>query len=263
MCGGLGVVRISFQEIIPRIPLQGEKRNYWDHKFAIPSRILQHDFIITTAKTMMLISSPQISNVKTQTTLSSGFQRTSKKARRRVAFAEYHTIRTTIHIDDYSDEEVLAAWYDKKELQRIKTSIKAFLMRESHNDDDADNDEVDSMQSDEPCSRGLEGFTVFGSAQKKKSKADAAMSVFSEQKAQLNYGVVNEDVIAVLYARFARKCQAVAHCRALQDEMEVLGWNPPPAPTPLSSPIPKIKLFSPSIAIVGQENGRLVSSRAA
>jgi hypothetical protein len=212
---------------------------------------------------MMVISSPQISNLKTQIRLSSECQRTSKKARRHISFAEYHTIRSTIHIDDYSDDEVLATWYDKTELQGIKTSIKAFLMRERNNDAD-NNDEADSSHTEEPCSRGLEGFTLFGAAQKKRSKADAAMAVFSEQRTQLNYGVVNEDAIAVLYARFTRQCQAVAHCRALQDEMEVLGSNLPPAPpSSLSSPIPKIKSFSPSIVIVGQENGSLVSKNAA
>lgn len=210
---------------------------------------------------MIAISSPQVGNLKTQTIMTSGFQRTSKKARRRISFAEYTTIRSTIHIDDYSDDEVVATWYDEKELQGIKSSIKAILMRESHND--ADNDDVDFTQSEEPCSRGLEGFTTFGAAQKKSNKADAAMAVFSEQESQLNYGIVNEDVIAVLYARLTRHCQAVAHCRALQDEIEVQAWNAPPAPPSLSSPIPKMKSFPPSILIVGEENGRLVSSRAA
>jgi hypothetical protein len=157
--------------------------------------------------------------------------------RKYISFAGNTQICETLHIDEYSTEEVQATWYSKSELQDIKNAIRDVVIRNVSNDKNSIIPRRGSGddKEEESCKRGFEGFSKHGAAQKRKNKMDAAMALFSEQECQKDYGIVDDEALALLYGSCTRHCQAVAHARALQDELVALAVYAPPAPLLLSS----------------------------
>jgi hypothetical protein len=186
---------------------------------------------------------------KTQA-MSTGSRRSSTK--KCISFAENIQIRETLHIDEYSAEEVQATWYTKRELQDIKNAIRDVVTQ------NFSKDKTNSIQEEESCNRGFEGFSKYGAAQKKKNKMDAAMALFSEQECQKDYGIVDDEALALLYASCTRHCQAVAHSRALQDELVALAVYAPPAPLSSSSPLlQRFKSSTSRMAVVSGQQKRV------
>ena len=71
--------------------------------------------------------------------------------KRRVSFAPYCTQRYTLHINDYTDDEINASWYNRLEVKQIRSQVKQLLQEMAAVGNSY------SMQEQEDCIQGLEG----------------------------------------------------------------------------------------------------------
>jgi hypothetical protein len=123
--------------------------------------------------------------------------------------------RETIHIADYTTEEIAACWYDAVELKMIKVDIKAttlLLMK---------NDYLSLNINDRRCSRGLESYTQTGQASKRQHREDAIDAVLDEQEFQMDEGKTDQEMIADAYFERTRQSQAMAIVTGLSDQETV------------------------------------------
>jgi hypothetical protein len=109
-------------------------------------------------------------------------------------------------IDDLTEAEKKASWYQKDEFQLIKANIRevAHWVREKGNP-------PGKMARKKVCLRGLERL-VYKSASKQRKKIQwvAATAVFLEQDLQQDEGTFNSDFIAEEYSRNTLQCQTIA-----------------------------------------------------
>jgi hypothetical protein len=133
------------------------------------------------------------------------------KQRRRVHFNETVRVRSALHLNEMTDDEIAKSWLSRKEMQEIKRSITLDLK---------------SLRTGKPLegstSRGLEYRTFVGAAKRKANKEKALDAVLDEQEAQTNRMISDPENIREVYLNFSKACQIEAHELARSDEIEVL-----------------------------------------
>jgi hypothetical protein len=132
-----------------------------------------------------------------------------------VSFAPLVTAYAYPHIDDYSDEEVEACWYTRKEMQSTKADAKTTLMVMG----------VNRVNHDSMCTRGLEYITPEARVQRYFIRANAKNAVFKEQNSQLADKMCNRDKIAEVYYMKTHRSQMVARLMARVDRKVVVQMN--------------------------------------
>jgi hypothetical protein len=136
----------------------------------------------------------------------------SKPAAAHVKFSPEVTFRATIHIDDYSGDEVAACWYNRKELKAIRLEGRTTVIVMENKNQILDNDRM--------CSRGLESYTPQGIAMKQFLREEARNAVLDEQ--YLQYGeedmIYDPEMIADIYFTKTRSAQAMARTMGRADE---------------------------------------------
>jgi hypothetical protein len=109
-------------------------------------------------------------------------------AKKTVSFYEIVSIRSTIHCNDMTDEEVFGSWYSRREMMAIKKSMST---------------EIKCMTDgrpfpDEGTTRGLEFRTREGSDRRKANKLNSIHAVLDEQDVQQMRGICDPEGCAEL-----------------------------------------------------------------
>ena len=148
-------------------------------------------------------------------------QETMKKS---ITFNTRVSVRRTLHIANYSDEEVNACWYSSKEYSSIRNTVRETIyMVEDGKVSEADDCEMF-------CRRGLEGFTSEGMDGRRRRRTKAKMAVFDEQDRQYDAGEeMDDDKIGKIYRKRCRSSRDIALIIGLVDERVALGENVQPA----------------------------------
>jgi hypothetical protein len=90
-----------------------------------------------------------------------------------ISFNSNVLVNLTIHIEEYSDEEIAATWYSQHELTRSRSELTSTLLLMANGNAMANSERL--------CSRGLECLTSEGRAIKK--QATATVVGFFDQEA--------------------------------------------------------------------------------
>jgi hypothetical protein len=114
------------------------------------------------------------------------------------------------HIDDMTEEEVKAIWYEKADYEKIKMSMIPLIRKMMRK-------EV-IEETDKETIRGLEYRTRQGAIRRQHNKLEAITAVLDEQDRQLDCdGFINEDLLSEVYRHFNSHCQEEAHMLGLGD----------------------------------------------
>jgi hypothetical protein len=132
-------------------------------------------------------------------------------AKKTVSFYEIVSIRSTIHCNDMTDEEVFGSWYSRREMMAIKKSMST---------------EIKCMTDgrpfpDEGTTRGLEFRTREGSDRRKANKLNSIHAVLDEQDVQQMRGICDPEGLRRAYLEHSRRCLAESQVLAKADEIEV------------------------------------------
>lgn len=151
-----------------------------------------------------------------------------------VSFHDFVSVRHTIHIKNYSDDEVNACWYTRHEVKKIRENarhiaklLETGTLTKLQNDDGPNTEDYN-------CTRGIENLTRTNLMQRQKIRMAAWFAVFDEQDQQdEQYGehfstnhdwYDSEHIIAQLYkqAPGAASNQRRAYEIALRDHLDVM-----------------------------------------
>lgn len=130
-----------------------------------------------------------------------------------VSFNQRVKVREHPCLNEFSEEEIERAWYDRTDYAMIKadcfSAIEKTLSGKTFPDDET------------LCLRGLEYRTPQGAALRRKHKLEAIDVVFDEQCLQWSKGAHDPECIAHHYSNCADHSARVAHLIAVQDEQFV------------------------------------------
>lgn len=165
-------------------------------------------------------------------------------------------VRPSLHVCDYTPEEVQQTWYTRKEIKDLKIEGKRLAGIDGHDEVDAQlgmscaspsrwnsptSTKMGRAGSKTPpppttpvpegvsnnCLRGLEGKTTFGLYRKRQVKSNAKDAVLREQQRQWHRGVYDAEAIAEAYFEVAEEAQVTAYMLGLRDEKEVRSMAEP------------------------------------
>jgi hypothetical protein len=126
-----------------------------------------------------------------------------------LTFGDANEVFHVDHLDDISDEQILATWYNANEYSQIKSSYQTTIyMMETGI----------AMKDDEQTSRGLEYRTQDGAWARYEKKRDAYNAVLDEQDRQWKVDKDDDEAIRSIYLEHSTKCGDAAHMRAVDDE---------------------------------------------
>jgi hypothetical protein len=143
-----------------------------------------------------------------------------------ISFNPNVLVRLTIHIDEYSDEEITASWFCQDELKMIKSELRTTLLLMANGSTMANSERL--------CSRGLACFTSEGKESKKHRKEEARIAVFDEQDYQFDNDIFDPEEIANAYFEQTRKSQATATVVGFFDQQAVRQQSLPSLPIKIS-----------------------------
>lgn len=112
------------------------------------------------------------------------------------------------HLDDYSDEEIAAVWFEASEYANMKNEYKdtVFLMECGQ-----------VLDEIEHTKRGLEYRTQEGAWARYENKRDAYNAVLDEQDIQWKEDYDDDEALRRVYLKHSTKCGIAAHKLAMQD----------------------------------------------
>jgi hypothetical protein len=137
------------------------------------------------------------------------------RPRRRVVFNRDVYVQETIHVNDYTDNEIDATWYTREDFKNQKAEF-AITVRMLATDRYSGDDDIH-------CARGLEYRHREGAKLRQKNKLNGLMSVLEEQSRQQLVGEENDEKISKAYIQANYHCRHAALEMGLFDEDEVFG----------------------------------------
>ena len=137
-------------------------------------------------------------------------------SKRSVSFSPYVHVKRTLHINNYSLEEIEASWYDQADFQRMRDEddVIVQMMEKRQTIDEA-----------KYCTRGLEFRTTQGAQQRLRNKAEARDAVLDEQDVQWTMGMTNPQALSSVYAELCKHCSITATMIGRMDEASVRGFD--------------------------------------
>jgi uncharacterized protein YjiS (DUF1127 family) len=130
---------------------------------------------------------------------------------RKVNFNETVRVRSAIHLNEMTDDEIADSWFSRKEMSEIKRRMAS---------------DIKVLRSGKPLegstSRGLEYRTLAGATKRKANKENALDAVLDEQERQAMRMIHDPENIRNAYLTVSRACHVEAHALAKSDEIEVL-----------------------------------------
>jgi hypothetical protein len=138
---------------------------------------------------------------------------TDLERERRVRFHGRVQFKTIRHVTEFSEDEILAGWYRKKDFMRMSEDVSEIAQlvakgKESHN-------------GEELCIRGLEHLVEEDVADYRAEKMIASIdAVLDEQDEQRDEDVNDPDIIAELYTEIVTPLLREAYLVGLRDAKE-------------------------------------------
>jgi DNA gyrase inhibitor GyrI len=126
---------------------------------------------------------------------------------RNVSFAEQSRCKRSLHLNEYTQNEIEAAYWRGEDYARIRQDIRATMDLIVQAEQD-----IDETQH---CVRGLE--RCHPQAQAASYRWDAIQGVLEEQRQQRHKGIDDKDLLAGVYARLSHRSQSSALFRGLAD----------------------------------------------
>eukprot|EP00545_Synedropsis_sp_CCMP1620_P007960 CAMPEP_0119014270 /NCGR_PEP_ID=MMETSP1176-20130426/9447_1 /TAXON_ID=265551 /ORGANISM="Synedropsis recta cf, Strain CCMP1620" /LENGTH=213 /DNA_ID=CAMNT_0006967425 /DNA_START=96 /DNA_END=737 /DNA_ORIENTATION=- len=137
---------------------------------------------------------------------------TKKKS---VSFSPSAQCRETLHVNNYSEEELESCWYTTSDLSKMRKECKPILRLLKNGMYPGD--------CDQRTARGLECRIKTGKKERRESKKMSWAAVLGEQQMQVNEGRRPDDEeIAEAYIYVSRHCVAAAYKMGIMDAMDVL-----------------------------------------
>mmetsp|Transcript_7934 Transcript_7934/g.12152 ORF Transcript_7934/g.12152 Transcript_7934/m.12152 type:complete len:227 (-) Transcript_7934:1985-2665(-) len=130
-----------------------------------------------------------------------------------VSFFPGVSVREVLHVNDYTDEEMILTWYRGEDYQKIKMSFYHVVQKISSGCWRGD--------TDQETSRGLEYRHIEGSNRRKTNKLNGLMAVLDEQDRQWRDGLEDDESIASVYLTVTADCAQSAHELGIRDEQDV------------------------------------------
>jgi hypothetical protein len=134
----------------------------------------------------------------------------STEMEKSVSFATHDTVHHTIARQDFSSEELKAAWFSGEEFLQILDQCNKQIHKM---------DQGKILKDKKYCARGLEALTRMGSITRSKSRAQSIRAVLEEQDALTSQGVlVDEEAIGFVYHDVTSSCQMWASVIGYRDQ---------------------------------------------
>lgn len=130
-----------------------------------------------------------------------------------VRFSENNQVFPVKHLDEFTEEDIQAVWYDVKEYTEIKNNYKLTLYMMDCNK---------SLPQDH-TSRGLEYRTQEGAWARYENKRDAYNAVLDEQDLQWKEDKDDHDMLAYVYLEHTVKSREAARLVGEQDAKAAQG----------------------------------------
>jgi hypothetical protein len=134
-----------------------------------------------------------------------------------VTFCGQVRVRHALHINDYSDDEIDATWFNAAGMKRIRKELRYTM--DLMQQEGAEIDEV------KYSSRGLEYQVAEGAYLRKKNRIDAVDAVLDEQDEQRREGVVDEEMLAMEYGNCTSRSQLAAQVIGRLDQKIASGLS--------------------------------------
>jgi hypothetical protein len=177
-----------------------------------------------------------------------------------VTFATRDTVHHTIDRQDFSSEELAAAFFSDEEYFQISKRCHKQIDRMDHGE---------TLKDQKYCARGLEAHTGIGSITKSKSRAQSILAVLEEQDVQIRQGVLDEEAIGAMYHDVTSSCQMWASVIGLRDQHAVERYMDgeeiqalPPAGVATREPCTRIEL-SCATSARRRRKSTIISARSA
>jgi hypothetical protein len=134
--------------------------------------------------------------------------RQASSGKKTVRFSESNEICPVQHLDEYTDQELAAIWYDSDDYSEIKNSYQHTIMMMECSK---------TFPEGEYTSRGLEYRTRKGAWARHENKRAACGAVLDEQDVQWSKNKDDHDEIARVYREHTVKTANAAYAAALKD----------------------------------------------
>ena len=154
--------------------------------------------------------SPSISNKTSKTSPTN-----KKSIKKSITFSEAVKVKKTIHINNYTDDEIDACWYSNEECQRIRSDVKYAIQLV--------NNGLLEQDTEQYSRRGVECKTRENQLRRKQLRMAAWFAVFEEQEYQYDEQHVDEldvEYISHAYKTASSAALKIARATALKDELE-------------------------------------------
>ena len=102
-------------------------------------------------------------------------------SQRSVSFRSKVKVRNTMHLNDYTEDEMASCWYSKHEIEMIREEIRIILTIIDGNSSRINN------YNDRICSRGLESFSIEGSTKKQEARMNSRDVVLAATRQRYYY----------------------------------------------------------------------------
>lgn len=141
---------------------------------------------------------------------------TTKKV---ISFNNRVKVRKTLHISDFTNDEVQECWYNCREKDSSRRLIRSTLNLMKIGDSKADD-------GTECGRRGLECFTAEGMEGRKRRRNKAKLAVFDEQDRQYDDDEdFDDERIAKAYSKYTKSSRDIAVIMGMVDERVAMGEN--------------------------------------
>ena len=129
-------------------------------------------------------------------------------SRKRVTFCEKVKARRTIHLNNYTDDEIDACWYSDLEYYAMKEEIRAVahLLQEG------------IVDIHEDVARGLESRCSSGASRRRELRQAAIDAVLDEQEYQDSCRTCDPDYMALMYKHAGHSAVEDARIQGLCDQ---------------------------------------------
>jgi hypothetical protein len=129
------------------------------------------------------------------------------KPRRTVTFGTTLQMKHTIHIREYTAEEIENTWYTPAEYKIIKLSVRTVVLMLKQGE---------QLRPDQ-CVRGLEYKTKHGRETRGLNQIEALIAVLDEQDRQALHDEKDQDRLSQVYKLLTAHCAATAHYIGIND----------------------------------------------
>jgi len=145
-----------------------------------------------------------------------------KKKQKQVRFASADIVKSTISINDMTEQEIQNTWLQQHEQHLIRLRCRE-LVRSCNCTLPAGGSNNSNNEYEETYYRGLESYVKHGKQRKEMNRLEAMMLVLEEQQEQYFQAgsIYDEEKIAFAYKEVSVECQFEAELRAVKDQKEV------------------------------------------